>query len=138
MQPPLSLRFAMSDTTSPLESSAPVERNEGRWPISRDLRTKAVKVVEEALDGDDPRLATSAAKLLGDIDSLNIRDEIEEDKRRRLDAGMPTERLDAGTLGDAAKQIADELARLTGGDVARKQVGNEADNDLRLDGPEDG
>ena len=116
----------------------PVERSEGRWPISRELRTKAVRVVEGALDGDDARLATSAAKLLGDIDSLNIRDEIEEDKRRRLDAGMPTERLDAGTLGDAAKQIADELARLTGGDVARKRIENEADDYLRLDGPEDG
>lgn len=127
----------MSDTTSPLESGVPVERSEGRWPISRKLREKAVEVVEGALGSTDQRLATSAAKLLSDIDSLNLRDEVEADKRQRLDAGMPTERLDAGTLGDAAKKIADELARLTGGDIARKQVENEADNYLRLDGPED-
>ena len=128
----------MSDTTSPLESVEPVERSEGRWPISHKLRAKAVRVVEDALDHDDKRLATSAAKLLGDIDSLNIRDEAETDKRRRLDAGMPTERMDAGTLGDAAQKIADELARLTGGGVGKKQVENEADNYLRLDGSEDG
>lgn len=95
-------------------------------------------MVEESLDHDDKRLAASAAKLLGDFDSLNIRDEAEVDKRKRLDAGLPTERLDAGTLGDAAQKIADELARLTGGGVARKQVENEIDNHLRLDGPEDG
>jgi hypothetical protein len=104
----------MSDTTSPLDSAAPVERSEGRWPISRELRAKAVRVVEEGVDHDDKRIALSAAKLLTDVDALNIRDEIETDKRERLDRGLPTEISDSATLGAAIAGLADQLGGILG------------------------
>ena len=128
----------MSDTTSNLEPSSDGESPGGRWPIDNTLRKSALSVIEHRLKDKNDPAALTAAKLAADIDSLNLRDEIELDKRGRLDAGLPTARLDSGPLGDAAQQLADELARLTGSEPKTRTVANEANDDLRLDGPEDG
>ena len=63
---------------------------------------------------DDKRSFLSGVKLIVDMDSNNLRDEIEQDKRQRLDEGRPTEICTAGSLTDTASRILADVANLTG------------------------
>ena len=83
------------------------------WPELKDLKGKALKVLETALDDGTPRDQMQAAAMVKGMDDSNIKVEELRDKQARLDAGQPTQITDIGSLGEAAASLAMQLEELT-------------------------
>ena len=84
------------------------------WPELKDLKGKALKVLETALDEGTPRDQMQAAAMVKGMDDSNIKVEELRDKQARLDAGQPTEISDQATLGTAVADLADRLGSILG------------------------
>jgi len=106
------------------------------WPDLSDLKGKALKVLETALDEGTPRDQMQAAAMVKGMDDSNIKVAEFEDKTARLDAGQPTQITDIGSLGEAAASLAMQLEELTkprAVEVIEPERIEQADNDLRPD-----
>lgn len=79
-----------------IKSDLPMIRRAIRnhWPITPEMQARLVERTMELVDSPDDRIAVGAVRVGVAIVDANIRVDLEEDKADRLDAGLPTDRVD--------------------------------------------
>lgn len=64
------------------------------WDVPKALRSKVVERLDAHLDSPDDRTSIAAARAVIEINKQNIDIDTIEDKMARIDAGLPTDRVE--------------------------------------------
>ena len=64
------------------------------WDVPKALRSKVVEKLDKHLDSPDDRTSIAAARAVIEINKQNIDIDTIEDKVARIDAGLPTDRVE--------------------------------------------
>jgi len=68
-----------------------------KWPMTPEMRARAVERVGESIDDPDSRVAIRAVEALVAMNAQNVTIDMAEERSDRLDAGEPTERAESNT-----------------------------------------